>query len=254
MMRVLITRPHKDAGEFARALEEIGAQAIFLPTIEIRPVADTSDLDCAIDSLQRYDWLVLTSTNAVDVFIGRITALGIDRLPATLRLAAVGSKTAARLQEKGISPDFIPREFRAEEILPGLGELRDLWVLLPVADIAHDTLPQAIREADGIAHVITAYHTVPAEPDPQGLAALHEGLDVVTFTSGSTARNFLALLDQAGVDPFHLPGNPVFACIGPKTAQAARELGFQVEIVAKTYTVEGLVQAITSHLNHTGPS
>lgn len=248
-MRVLITRPRKDAPEFAAALERIGAHAYFLPTIEIRPVADTSRLDQALTRLECYDWLVLTSANAVNAFAERKAALGIEHMPDNVRVAAVGPKTAARLVREGITPDFVPQEYVAEAILPGLGELRGRWVLLPTADIAHDSLPRAIQAADGIAHVITAYHTLPAEPDPQGMQALQTGLDVITFTSGSAARNFASLAHAAGLDPIGLPGDPKFVCIGPKTAQAARESGLRTDIIAESYTIEGLVEAISAHMD-----
>lgn len=246
-MRVLITRPRKDAADFALALEELGFEALFLPTIDIRPVADTSVLDRAISHLRDYDWLVVTSANAADVVLERKTALGIDRLPDKLRIAAIGPKTAARLQDGGVAPDFTPEDYIAEAILPGLGDIKNCWVLLPMADIASNTLPDAIQEANGIAHVITAYHTMPAELDPAGLAAVNDGVDVITFTSGSTARNFVKLVERAGLDPFHLPDHPKIACIGPKTAQTTQELGFFVDIVASTYSVDGLAQAIAYH-------
>ncbi|HSF81344.1 MAG TPA: uroporphyrinogen-III synthase [Anaerolineales bacterium] len=247
MMRVLITRPRKDASEFALALADIGAETFFLPTIDICPVADSTSLDHAISHLRYYDWLIITSANAADIVLDRKTALGIDRFPENLRIAAVGPKTAARLVDGGVTPNFIPAEYISESILAGLGDLNDCWVLLPMADIANDALPHAIMKANGIAHVITAYHTLPAEPDPVGLAAVYEGVDVITFTSGSTARNFVKLLEQAGLNPFHLAGDPKIACLGPKTAHAAEELGFSVDIVASTYTVDALVQAIAAH-------
>ena len=184
-------------------------------------------LDRALSQLECYDWLVLTSANAADVVIERMADLGIDKLSQKLSVAAIGPKTAARLKDGGISPDFVPDQHIAEAILPGLGDLRDRWVLLPMADIAHDTLPNAIQNVGGIAHVITAYHTVSAEADPEGLAALQAGVDIVTFTSGSTTRNFCTLLRNAGLDPLNLPGNPQIACIGPKTEQVATKVGFQ---------------------------
>jgi uroporphyrinogen III methyltransferase / synthase len=245
-MRVLITRPRQDAMDFAEALQASGIQTFYLPTIDIQPLADTTALDRALSRLGCYQWLVLTSANAVDVILERLSAVGITQFPPGLKVAAVGPKTAARLITGGIQPDHVPDAYLAEAILPGLGDLAGCWVLLPTADIAHDTLPRAIQAADGIAHVITAYRTLPAEPDPQGLAAVREGLDWITFTSGSTARNFVGIIRQEGLDPFHLPGGPRIACIGPKTAQVAQELGFQVDLIAETYTVEGLVQAIVS--------
>jgi uroporphyrinogen-III synthase len=245
-MRVLITRPRQDAIDFAEALQAKGIQVFYLPTIDIQPLADTTALDRALSRLGCYQWLVLTSANAVDVVLGRLSALGITQLPAGLKVAAVGPKTAARLSSGGIEPDHVPDEYLAEAMLPGLGDLAGRWVLLPTADIAHDTLPHAIQAADGIAHVITAYRTLPAEPDPQGLTAVRDGLDWITFTSGSTARNFVGMLRREGLDPFHLPGEPGIACIGPKTAQVAQEAGFQVDLIAETFTVEGLVQSIVS--------
>jgi uroporphyrinogen III methyltransferase/synthase len=250
-MRVLITRPRKDSSEFAVALGDIGAEAFFLPTIYIRPVSDTTLLDRAIFHLRDYDWLVFTSTNAAEAVLDRITALGIRQFPKNLQIAAVGPKTAARLLDVGIRPNYIPDEYIAEAILPGLGELNGRWVLLPMADIAQDTLPHAIQKANGIAHVVTAYHTLPAKPDPTGLAVIRDGVDAITFTSGSTARNFVELLERAGLNPFHLPSEPKIACIGPKTAHAAQELGFTVDIVASTYTVDGLVQALASYFRKT---
>jgi len=117
-----------------------------------------------------------------------------------------------------------------------------------VADIALDTLPQAIQEAGGIAHVVTAYHTVPAGLDPVGLAAIKQGVDYITFTSGSTVRNFYYLIQSAGLEPLQLPGNPEIVCIGPKTERAAIELGFTETIVAEPSTTDGLIGAIQSQI------
>jgi uroporphyrinogen-III synthase len=245
-MRVLITRPQKDAQVFARALADIGAEPAFFPTIEICPAADTSGLDRALSNLQAYDWLIFTSANAVDVILSRMAALGSGKFPDHLQVAAIGPKTAARLREAEITPDFIPDQYVAEAVMNGLGNLQDCWVLLPIADLADDTLPRAIQSANGIAHVITAYHTRPVDADPAGIAAIREGVDVITFTSGSTVRNFVTLVREAGLDPFCLPGNPIIACIGPKTAQTARQLGISVEIVAEEHTAAGLVRAIST--------
>lgn len=248
MKRVLITRPRKDAAEFALALQDLGLEVFYMPTIDIHPVTDSTILDQAISNLNEYDWLVLTSTNAVDAVLDRKTALGISQFPENLKIAAIGPKTSARLLEVGIRPNFIPKEYIAEAILPGLGNLHDRWVLLPMADIAHDTLPNAIQKENGIAHVVTAYQTLPAKPDQEGLSALAYGVDLITFTSGSTARNFVELVKRAGLNPFHLKGDPEIACIGPKTSQTAQDLGFTVDIVARTYTVNGLVQEIAAYL------
>lgn len=250
-MRVLITRPRAQANAFAEALQTIGAEPIFLPTIAIQPVADTTALDSAISQLVEYDWLILTSANAADVVLRRMAALGIGSPPPNLRVAAIGPKTTAKLQEGGINPNFVPDQHIAEAIFPGLGDLNNRRVLLPTADIAADTLPNAIQVANGIAHVITAYRTVPAELDSKGVAALRTGVDVITFTSGSTVRNFMTLVKHSGLDPLNLTNNPKIACIGPKTADTAQELGFPVDIIAEPHTTDGLVTQIKNHLMQT---
>ena len=247
-MRVLITRPRKDAEEFAEALRQIGAEVLFLPTITIQPVEDTTLLDEALRNLDRYQWIVFTSANGVDAVLGRLDSLEITALPSALRIATVGPKTAARLIKAGFTPDFIPEEYVAEAVLSGLGDLHGRCVLLPTADIARDTLPQGIQAAGGIAHVITAYHTLPATPSYDEVAALASGVDIVTFMSGSAIQNFTSFLRSTGIDPFNLPGKPLIACISPKTARVARGAGFQVDIVAETYTAEGLVRAIASRI------
>lgn len=245
-MRVLVTRPRKDADEFAAALQDIGAEAVFFPTIAIRPIADTTLLDRALSRLNCYDWLVLTSANAVDVVLERLADLDIHALPQNIRVAAVGPKTAARLIAANIQPEFVPEKYVAEAVVPGLGDLCGRWVLLPMADIAHDTLPQAIQAADGIAHVITAYQTVTEREDVDIESLFAPGMDVITFTSGSSVRSFKSLLNEKGLDVLSLPGKPLIACIGPKTARVAQDSGFHVDVIAETYTIQGLVEAIAA--------
>ena len=248
-MRVLITRPRSQAAGLADKLRKIGLEIDLFPTIDIRPVDDPYCLDRALSQLECYDWMVLTSTNAAEAVLGRMSNLGISTPPQNLSVAAIGPKTAARLENGGIAPDFVPDQYIAESIIPGLGDLRGRWVLLPMADIAHDMLPNAIQNLDGVDHVVTAYHTVPAEGDTEGFAALKEGVDFITFTSGSTVRNFCTLVQNAGLDPLNLPGCPDIACIGPKTAKAASDLGFDVNIIADPHTTDGLVAALQTQIS-----
>jgi uroporphyrinogen-III synthase len=225
---------------------------ICFPTIEIKPVPDPTLLDRALSRLDCYDWLVLTSANAVEAVWGRLIALGITQLPSRLCVAAIGPKTADALKQRGIVPDFVPNEHVAEALLPGLGDLQGRWVLLPRADLAREALPEAISKAGGVAHVVVAYHTLPAKPERDGLQALEEGVDVITFTSSSTARNFVDLIRASGLDPLRLPGEPLIACIGPVTATTARQLGMKVSLVARDYTVQGLVNALLRYEDGNG--
>ena len=245
MKRILITRPWMQAEEFAERLRAAGFEPVFFPVIEIQPIEDNVALERALSKLDCYDWVVFTSVNAVEVVFDQHSSLVLGK-GSGVKFATIGPKTAEALQGHGISPDFVPDEYVAEAILPGLGDLRGRWVLLPRAEIARKALPEAICEAGGIAHEIAVYKTLPARPDPEGLAALKSGVDVVTLTSSSTVHNFIAIARAHGFNPVRLPGNPVFACIGPITEQTAREEGLVNLVTAREFTTEGLTKAISS--------
>lgn len=243
-MKILITRPRLQAGPFAEKIRTAGMDPIFLPVIEIRPIENNIALQRALGKLDCYDWLIFTSANAVRVVWDAMREIHIDRIPANLSVAAIGPKTAETMRAHEMTPAFVPKEYIAEAILTGLGDLFGRWVLLPRAKVARQALPQGISKAGGIAHEIAVYRTLPADPDPQGLLALHTGLDVVTLTSPSTVHNFIQMVRSAGLDPLRLPGNPYIACIGPVTAQVAQAAGFVNLIVANEYTTDGLLHAI----------
>jgi uroporphyrinogen III methyltransferase/synthase len=238
MKRVLITRPREQANDFAEKLCAAGFEPIFFPVIEIRPIENNIVLERAWSKLDCYDWIVFTSINAVAVVFSQFERRSLPRV------AAIGPKTAEALQSRGITPDFVPEEYVAESILPGLGDLRGKWVLLPRAEIARKALPEAIAEAGGIPHEIAVYKTLPVEPDPEGLAALKSGVDWITFTSPSTVQNFVEILRQQKMNPFELVSKLKIACIGPITERAARDQGFEISVVAEKYTTDGLINAL----------
>ncbi len=242
MKRILITRPRAQANSLADGLIAAGFEPIYFPVIEIRPMADNTKLEQALKNLNKYEWVVFTSVNGVDAVFGRLPA----GTHFSNKVAAIGPKTAKALKMHGVIPNFVPEEYVAESILPGLGDLKNKWVLLPRAEIARKALPEAIAAAGGVPHEIAVYQTIPVVPDVQGLAALKAGVEVITLTSPSTVQNFLAIARQNGLDPLHLPGDPLFACIGPITERAAREEGILNLIVAGEYTTEGLIKAISN--------
>jgi len=243
--RVLITRPRAQAEGFARALRASGAQPIFFPVIEIIPPDDYSALDFAIQSLEQYDWLVFTSVHGVEAFFKRLEALGIKRIPPRLHVAAVGSRTARFLSEHGLWTDHIPDEFIAEAMLPDFGKnIYGKRFLLPQSNLARTVLANEIRSAGGLVAEVVAYRNRLSEPHASELNDLRAGVDIVTFTSPSTVRNFIAVVQQHGLDVSNLPGDPLFVCIGPTTQKAAEEAGFSNLIVSSEYTTAGLIETL----------
>ena len=243
--RILITRPRAQAKEFANALIMERAHPIFFPVIEITPLSDFAVLDAVLQSLGQYNWLILTSVQAANVFFKRLKVLGINQIPQHLRVAAIGARTALGLAEHGLTADFVPNKYIAEAILPGLGQdISGKRFLLPQSDLAREILAQEIRSTGGIVDEVVAYHTVPAQPQPSALGALRAGIDVVTFASPSSVKGFFGVLCKNGLDIHRLPGNPLIACIGPVTSAAAREVGLPVNVEAREHTITGLVAAL----------
>jgi uroporphyrinogen III methyltransferase / synthase len=243
--RVLVTRPRAQAAHWIDRLVELGAVPLVFPTIEIGGPEDSALLDQAITRLSSYRWVIFTSVNGVSAFWQRLSALGKGpELFDGVQVAAIGPATARALQERGVQPAFVPDEYVAEAILPGLGEVRGQRILLPRADIARKALLDELENQGAFPEEIAVYRTLPGHPDPQALRELEKGVDIATFTSSSTVRNFFALLGEQAGDRLR---GAIIACIGPITAATAREYGLAVDIVAETYTIDGLVEALLAY-------
>jgi uroporphyrinogen III methyltransferase / synthase len=245
--RVLITRPAHQAGAFAGELYARGVEPILASSIAIEPPDDPRPANRAVDEIARYAWLVFTSQNGVDAFFDRLASLDADaRAIGATKIAAIGSKTAQRLRERGVRADLVPAEFVSEEIGRALVEAAKPGdrVLVYRAQEARDVLPAMLEEAGISVTVVAAYKTTFAR-DPE-FAKKAARADVLTFTSASTVRGFAAALggDAPAVEAAR--GKAV-ACIGPITAEAARECGLHVDVVADVYTTSGLLDALEAH-------
>lgn len=243
--KILVTRAQKQAADLCDLLTAAGAQPIPFATIEISPLKDFTQLDAALRDMAagQYAWVIFTSVNGVEACQERLAPNGLTAIAfGAAKIAAIGPATASALHELGANVDFIPSEYVAERILDGLGEVRGKHILLPRAELARVALNEALVAAGALVDEVPVYHTVRPAPDENGLTALHEGVDVITFTSSSTVRNFVTLAGTA-------IGAAQVACIGPITAQTAQELGLPVHVVAKEYTIPGLVEAIKEHFD-----
>ncbi len=249
--RIVVTRAREQASDLVGRLGDLGAECLECPTIRVvPPVDDYAALDAAIGRIDDYHWLVFTSVNGVSRFFERLFAGGRDaRALGQVRTAVIGPATAQRLAAFGLSSDIVPASFRAESVVAAFGDLdlRGARVLLPRAAEARPVLPLELGRMGARVDEVAAYRTV---PDENGRAALLEalengGIDMVTFTSSSTVRNFKALLPAHRVQA--LMAGVTVASIGPITSQTAAELGLRVDLTAETYTIDGLVEAILAH-------
>jgi uroporphyrinogen III methyltransferase/synthase len=252
--RIVVTRPREQAGDLVEALEQLGATVVEAPTVRIVPPEDYAPLDEACATVGQYDWVVFTSANGVDYFFKRMQAGPTDtRSLAGVKLCAIGPGTADRVARHCLKVDLMPAEYRAEAVVEALratGDLAGKAFLLPRADIARELLADELRKSGALVTEVTAYRTVPveierdSEPDIYRML-LDRKVDVLTFTSASTVRNFVRLYGAGPVADLLQP--VAIASIGPVTAEAAQQCGIRTTIMPADYTIPGLVRAIVEH-------
>jgi uroporphyrinogen III methyltransferase/synthase len=245
--RILITRDRKNSGGMARCLEELGGEVLEIPLIK-REAVDLPEMEAlkgAIKRVKEFTWLIFTSANGVDVFFQMVRDEQMDlRALAGLKFGVTGEATALELWRHGFQADLVPSEYTSEALLSALltkATPADR-VLLVRAQQASPELPRRLAAARIDCTDIAAYQTRADERSREELRAhLRRGIDILTFTSASTVRHFVAFLRGMRLERLRL-GKVV--CIGPETARAAVEAGLSVDAVADVHTTEGMITKI----------
>jgi uroporphyrinogen III methyltransferase/synthase len=249
---IVVTRAREQASDFRTLLEERGAHCLEFPTIQVVPPTSWTPLDNAIGQLADYDWVIFTSVNGVRFFFERLQEQGKDgRALHGIKLGAIGPKTGATIVERGLRPDLIPPEYRAEAVIDALGkdEVSGKKFLLPRAAKAREILPEKLEEMGGKVDVVTAYETVrPPGKAEEVRRLLQKGeIACITFTSSSTVDNFAAMFPDDNLPA--LVGDAAVASIGPITAETAGGYGLEVDIIPEEYTIEALTASIVEYFS-----
>lgn len=248
---ILVTRSAGQSSQFTTLLQQQGATVLELPAIEITPPSSWDALDRAIEQLERFDWLVLTSTNGVDYFVDRLVAQG-KTLPdrSALKIAVVGQKTAASLQRQGRQPDFIPPNFVADSLVEHFPEAVDgLKILFPRVETGgREVLVKELTGKGAEVIEVPTYQSGCAQTiaPPIAAALQQHKIDIITFASSKTVSCFHQLLSTLPVVQGSSPIMPTtcLASIGPQTSATCQQLFGRVDIEAEDYTLDGLTQAI----------
>jgi uroporphyrinogen III methyltransferase/synthase len=249
---ILVTRAAEQSSKFTSLLEEQGATVIEMPALAITPPSSWAELDQAIANLSQFQWLILTSANGVNYFFDRLQHLGYDtRALGGVKIAVVGRKTASILQKRQLNPDFIPPDYVADSLVAHFPEsLTGKKVLFPRVETGgREILVQELTNQGAEVVEVAAYQSqCPEQIEPAAWQALQQQqIDVITFASSKTVKNFYQLLQQqlSSADTIQsLLANVCIASIGPQTSKTCRELLGRIDLEAEEYTLEGLTQAI----------
>lgn len=256
---ILVTRASGQASQFTDLLTSQGAKVIEMPTLAIVPPTSWKMLDQAIANLAKYDWLILTSANAVESFFGRLRGSGQDsRALHSLKIAVVGRKTAEVLAHSGISPDLVPTDFVAESLVDAFLVIPDhvlagKKMLFPrVESGGREILVEQLQQHGVIVDVIAAYESkCPEAINPEALVAIqNQRLDAIAFASSKTVKHFCKLLDRVESQAIWRSwiAKVKIASIGPETSKTCYELLGRIDCEALEYTLEGLTEAIGKSL------
>jgi uroporphyrinogen-III synthase len=249
--RIVITRAPEQASELTQALEQMGAEVLLLPTVSFVPANDWTAVDNALQEISKFDWLLLTSQNAVRFFCERCRERGIcpeDLSSSKLRVGAVGIATAHTAKQESMRVDYVAKGQTGESFALELsGELSGHSVLLPRGDRADDRLPNALRNAGAIVTEAVTYRNMPpSNYDSQIMGRVLRGqVDAIVFASPSAFYNLRHLFDVGELAK--LSESVDFVVIGPTTARALRESGGRVGIETQESSSTGLANAIASH-------
>lgn len=244
--RILITGSEDRVPVLSDALASEGAAVTRLPTVRITPPEDFAPLDDALRHWDAFDWVVFTSAHGVDATADRARELHVDLRSTRGRIAAVGPVTRAALQRNGLPADVMPAEYLTDEIAKVMGDVAGKRILLPRSRLSRQSLPDALRKRGAEVLQVNAYDAI-APPGPsESIGTVR--FDCVVFTSPSSAENLSTLLTEREFARL-LKRTPA-AAIGPVTAEAVRQLGFRVAIVAKEHTIDGLVQSLVELNEH----
>jgi uroporphyrinogen-III synthase len=251
---ILVTRAMEQSSRFVDLLTQVGFAVVEMPALEIRPPSTWAPLDAEIARLVHFDWLVLTSANAVNYFLARVAHWQATADLAHLKLAVVGQKTAAVLKQHGWSPDYVPPDYLADALVAHFPvPVEGLKLLFPrVESGGRDVLVQAMTAAGAAVTEVPAYESgCPQQADPAAIAALRQSrVQAITFSSSKTVRHGCHLLEKGlGATWREYLVGVAIASIGPQTSATCHELLGRVDIEASEYTLEGLTQAITQWFN-----
>jgi uroporphyrinogen III methyltransferase/synthase len=248
--RVVITRSAAQSEMLASELSARGAIPVTLPLVAFAEPEDFAPLDAAIEGIGQFDWMILTSAQAVRALAKRSVDLkrGLIPVGSKLRIAAVGPVTAEAARQAGCPVEFVSETHTGAALAEELGkQLSGAKVFLPRSDRANPDLPPALKRQGAQLTEVIAYRTLrPTEVGQRDLRQIADGAaDAVLFFSPSAVQHFVELF--GGEQLRALQDKLAITAVGPVTANALRQAGAQRIVLAGDTTAGAVVAALEEH-------
>jgi uroporphyrinogen III methyltransferase / synthase len=248
--RIVITRSAAQSEALARELSARGAIPVVLPLVAFAEPEDFAPLDAAIAEIERFDWMILTSAQAVRALVKRSEELkrGLIQTGSKLRIAAVGPVSAEAARQAGFPVEYVAETHTGAALAEELGDrLNGAKVILPRSDRANPDLPPALKRHGAQVTEVISYRTLrPSEVGQRDLRQIAEGAaDAVLFFSPSAVQHFAELF--GGEQLRSLQDKLAITAVGPVTANALREAGARRIVLARDTTAGAVVAALEEH-------
>ena len=247
--RILIPPARPEVNPLLRMLERKGADVLAFPALRVAPPADYSSLDKAIENLKDFHWIVFSGSNCAQNFLARLSALGLSKEAMSgSRIAAIGHGAYSSLKKAEIDVDYIPKVHTAQGVIEGLGEISGLNFLLIRVEGASSNLPERLRSLGGQVTEIAGYRMLVEASPEQAEKAFNWRPDVLALANPTAVRFLLKATERLRPDLQTRLRGVTIAAVGPVTAEAARALLRNPDIVSKGHIAD-LVQTLTELLS-----
>jgi uroporphyrinogen-III synthase len=247
--KVLVPRGKKEAKSFSQLVEKYGGIPVEIPLIAFRPIGFSMELESTLKKLSTYDWIIFTSKVTVETFFSFFEKEAVDGLP---KIAVIGKKTAEKLEQIGLTPDFIPSSYISETFAVEFAPLVSggCKVLIPKGNLAREHIATVLTESGAYVDEMVIYETYMPAESRQKLAEMmaERQLDLLLFTSPSTVDHFMSVIEEFQLDD--ALGGCLIGCIGPVTEKKLKEYGLEIHASPEEYTVEEMLKSAIAYLEH----
>lgn len=239
--RILIPRLRDDSNTSSSIILENGGIPVYSELIRIEYTSDLNELDRIISSINEYYWVVFTSKTGVKIFVDNIGRKNVN--PVNCRFAAVGPSTASEAEKHGIKISFIPSRYLTRVLALELPNVDGRRILLIRSFDSSDEMRRILTERGAVVDEIKPYRVRPLDS-----VEIQESFDAIILTSPSIAKTISKIPNVMR----RIERGAVVCCIGPVTAESARELGIRVDVVADEHTFPGAVKALIGLVRNVG--
>lgn len=244
---IAITRPLEQAQELAGRIAAEGGQPILFPLLAIAPLDDPRAFLAVLDDLEKTDWAIFISSNAVEQGMPALVRRHPQR-PAGLRFAAIGPATTAELKRFDVDEVLMPKDrYDSESLLalPQMQEVQDRRILIFRGVGGRELLAEQLQARGAEVRFAECYRRVNPQRDAGDLPRLWQNkqLHALVVTSSEALRNLVALADDAE----WLRSTPVFVNHA-RIGELAQRHGLNA-IVADVPGDEGMLNCLIRNRN-----